>query len=62
MKVTEHRLSDQARMIMMNEWLTELEMNVIKQSSDDEDRQGEATEYECENVVNILQNNLYLSF
>ena len=30
LKVTEQRLCDQARMIRMNEWLTELEMNVIK--------------------------------
>ena len=30
LKVTEQRLCDQARMIRMNEWLAELEMNVIK--------------------------------
>ena len=30
LKVTEQRLCDQARMIRMNEWLTEAEMNVIK--------------------------------
>ena len=30
LKVTEQRLSDQARMIRMNGWLTELQMNVIK--------------------------------
>ena len=30
LKVTEQRLCDQARMIRTNEWLTELEMNVIK--------------------------------
>ena len=29
LKVTEQRLYDQARMIRMNRWLTELEMNVI---------------------------------
>ena len=30
MKVTDQRLCDQARMIRMNGWLTELEMNAIK--------------------------------
>ena len=30
LKVTEQRLCDQARMIRMNGWLTELEMNAIK--------------------------------
>ena len=30
LKVTEQRLCDQARMIRMNGWLTETEMNVIK--------------------------------
>ena len=32
LKVIEQRLCDQARMIRMNGWLTELEMNVIKKS------------------------------
>ena len=32
LKVTEQKLCDQARMIRMSGWLTELEMNVIKQS------------------------------
>ena len=30
LKATVQRLSDQAKMIRMNVWLTELEMNVIK--------------------------------
>ena len=60
----------------MNGWLTQLEMNVIKKNvmnenankndqnseNDNNDDQGEATENECENLVNILQNNVYLSF
>ena len=82
----------------MSGWLTELEMNVIKQSimnenadkndqnssndddddqnsgndddddddqnsgSDDDDGHGEATQNECENLVNVLQNNVSLSF
>ena len=32
LKVTEHRLYDQAKMIRVNGWLTELEMNVIKKA------------------------------
>ena len=58
LKVTKQRLCDQARMIRMNGWLTELEMNVIKKSmmnenagkndqnigNDYNDDQGEATE------------------
>ena len=65
---TERRLCDQ--MIRMIGWLTELEMNVIKKSmmnentnkndqnsgNNDNDDQGEATENECENLVNVLQN------
>ena len=77
LKVTEQRLCDQARMIEMNGWLTELEMNVIKKSmmnenadkndqntgnDNDDDDQGEATENECENSVTVLQNNVSLSF
>ena len=63
-------------MIRMNEWLTELEMNVIKKNimnesadkndqnsgHDDDDDQGEAMENECKNLVNILQNNVSWSF
>ena len=30
LKVTEQRLCDQARVIRMNGWLTELDMNAIK--------------------------------
>ena len=70
LKVTEQRLCDQARMIRMNGWLTELEMNVIKTSmvnenaykndqnsgNDDNDDQVGATENTCENLVNVLQN------
>ena len=33
LKVTEQRLCDQARIIRMNRWLTELEMNVIKKKA-----------------------------
>ena len=74
LKVTEQRLCDQSRMIRMNGWLTELEMNVIKKSMmnentekkwpkyDDDVDGGEATENESENFVNVLQNNVSLSF
>ena len=77
LKVTEQRLCDQARMIRMNGLLRELEINVIKKSmmnanaeknnqnsgnEDDDDDQGEATKNECENLVNVLQNNVSLSF
>ena len=76
LKVTEQRLCDQARMIRRNGWLTELVMNGIKKSmmnenedkndqnsgNDDDDNQGEATENEYENLVNVLQKNLSLSF
>ena len=76
LKVTEERLCDQARMIRMNGWLTELEMNAIKKCmmneiankndqnsvNDDNDDQGEATENECKNFANVLQNNVSLSF
>ena len=58
LKVTEQKLCDQARMIRMNGWLTELEMNAIKKcmmnknankndqnsGNDNNDDQGEATE------------------
>ena len=30
--------------------------------NDDDDDQGEATENECENLVNVLQNNVALRF
>ena len=70
------RLCDQARMIRMNGWITELETNVIKKrmmdensdkngqniGKDDDDDQGEATENECEDLVNVLENNVTLSF
>ena len=76
LKVTEQRLCDQARMIRMNGWLMELEMNAIKKcmmnenankndqnsGNDDNEDQGEATENECESLVNVLQNNVSLSF
>ena len=76
LKVTEQRLCDQARMIRINGWLTELEMNAIKKcmmnenankndlnsGNDDNDDQGEATENECESLANVLQNNVSLSF
>ena len=76
LKVTEQRLCDQARMIRMNGWLAELEMNAIKKSmmnenankngqdsgNGDNGDQGEATENECENLANVLQNNVSLSF
>ena len=59
LKVTEQRLCEQARMIRMNEWLTELEMNAIKKNdqnsgNDDNDDQGEATENECEKLANVF--------
>ena len=60
----------------MNGWLTELEMKAIKKSlmnenankngqnsgNDDDDDQREATEKECEDFANVLQNNVSLSF
>ena len=60
----------------MNGWLTEPEMNVTKKSmmnenadkndqnsgDDSNDDQGQATENECENLMNVSQNNVYLSF
>ena len=76
LKVREQRLRDQARMIRMNGWRTELEMNAIKKSmmnenankncqnsgNDDNDDQDEVTENECENLANVLQVNVSLSF
>ena len=76
LKVTEQKLCDQAWMIKMNGWLTELEMNAIKKcmmnenvnkndqnsGNDDNDDQGEATENECENLANVLQHNVSLNF
>ena len=76
LKVTQQSLCDQDRIIRMNGQLIKLEMNVIKKSmmnenagkndqnigNDYNDDQGEATENECENLVNVLQNNLSLSF
>ena len=76
LKVTEQTSCNQARMIRMNPWLIELEMNVIKKSmmnenadkndqnigSDDDDNQAEGAESECEDLVNVLQNNVTLSF
>ena len=76
LKVTEQRLCDHAMMIRMNEWLTELEMYVIKKimmnenankndqnsGNDDNDDQGEAIENKCEKLVNVLKNNVSLSF
>ena len=70
LKVTEQRVCYQARVIRMNRWLTELEMNVIRKTTvnenankndqnsgnDDNDDQGGATKNKCENSVNILQN------
>ena len=59
----------------MNGWLTELKMNVIKKSmtnenaenndqnmGSDDDDQGEAKENEYKHLVNVLQNNVTLSF
>ena len=61
----------------MNGLLTETEMNVIKKRTmdensdkngqnigkdDDDDDQREATENECEGLVNVLENNGTLSF
>ena len=76
LKVTEQRLCDHAMMIRMNGWLTELEMYVIKKimmnenankndqnsGNDDNDDQGEAIENKCEKLVNVLKNNVSLSF
>ena len=76
LKVTEQKLCDQAWMIKMNGWLTELEMNAIKKcmmnenvnkndqnsGNDDNDDQGEAIENKCEELVNVLKNNVSLSF
>ena len=63
-------------MIRMNRWQTELEINVIKKGlvkenankndqnngNDDIDDQREITENECENLENVLRNNVSLSF
>ena len=59
----------------MNWWLTELKMNVMKKSmtnenaenndqnmGSDDDDQGEAKENEYKDLVNVLQNNVTLSF
>ena len=60
----------------MNGWLIEPEMNVTKKSmmnenadkndqnsgDDSNDDQGQATENEFENLMNVSQNNVYLSF
>ena len=59
----------------MNGWLTELEMNVINKNminenaekndqtiGSDVDNQNEATENECEDLVNVLENNFTWSF
>ena len=59
----------------MNGWLTELKMNVIKKSmtnenaenndqnmGSDDDDQDEAKENEYKDLVNVLQNNVTLSF
>ena len=70
LKVTKQRLCDQARMIRMNAWLTEIEVNTLNEymmhengnkndqnsGKDDNDDQGETTENECENLANLLQN------
>ena len=70
LKVTEQMVCYQARVIRMNGWLTELEMNVIKKSTvnenadkndqnsgnDDNDDPGGATENKCENSVIVWQN------
>ena len=59
-------------MIRMNGWLTEPETNVTKKSmmnenadkndqnsgDDSNDDQGEATENECENLMNVSLNNV----
>ena len=56
----------------MNGWLTKIETNVIKKGminenadqndqnncNNDNNDQGEATENECENSVDVLQNNI----
>ena len=75
LKVTEQRLCDQARMIRINGWLMELEMNAIKKcmmnenankndqnSGNDDNDQREATKKKSENFANVLQNNVSLSF
>ena len=60
----------------MNTWLKELELNAIKKclmnvnannndqnsGNDNNDDQGQATENECKNLANALQNNVSLSF
>ena len=70
LKVTEQRLCNQAKVIRINGWLIELEMNAIiknmvnknadkneqNSGNDDNDDQGGATENKCENLVNVLQN------
>ena len=72
LEIIEQRLCDQARMIRMNGWLTKIETNVIKKGminenadqndqnscNNDNNDQEEATENECENSVDVLQNNI----
>ena len=75
LKVTEQRVYYQARVIRMNGWLTELEMNVIKKSTVNENADKIVAmmimmikvglQKINENLVNVLQNlqnNVSLSF
>ena len=75
LKVTEQRVCYQARVIRMNGWLTELEMNVIKKSTVNENADKIVAmmimmikvglQKINENLVNVLQNlqnNVSLSF
>ena len=75
LKVTEQMVCYQARVIRMNGWLTELEMNVIKKSTVNENADKIVAmmimmikvglQKINENLVNVLQNlqnNVSLSF
>ena len=74
LNIIEQRLCDQARMIRLNWCLTALEMDVVKKDNNengenndqnfdsDHDDQSETTENNCQDLVNVLQNNIALSY
>ena len=74
LNVIEQRLCDQARMMRLNAHLIAHKMDVVKKDNNenaenngqnfdrDHDDQSEATENDCEDLVNVLQNNIALSY
>ena len=74
LNVIEQSLCDQARMIRLNAYLIAHEMDVVKKDNNEDaerigqnfdsehDDQSEATENDCEDLVNVLQNNIALSY